>query len=135
MWSRSRPAVGLAAGLAVGAVLVASAGACGPRRAGQGAAVEPAVVVFSNESLYEAAVYVVPRGGAQIRVGTVQPGRTDTLRVRGAALAGSGAVSIVARLLAVSRTPTTGSFTLFPGDHVVVRLPPDAYSLSVLPAP
>ena len=131
MWTRSRFAT--ARGLSCLAAAALSVAACGPRRAGPG--VDPAVIVFQNESLYEAAVFVVPRGGAQLRIGTVQPGRTDTLRVRGASLAGSGAVSIVARVLAVSRTPSTGSITLLPGDRMVVRLPPDAYSLSVLPAP
>ena len=133
MWTRSRfsAARGLPC-LAVAAAL--SAAACGPRRAA-GPGLEPAIIVFQNESLYEASVFVVPRGGAQLRIGTVQPGRTDTLRVRGTSLAGSGAVSIVARVLAVSRTPSTGSITLLPGDRMVVRLPPDAYSLSVLPAP
>ena len=95
---------------------------------------EPAMVVFSNRGLNQADVFVVPRSGAQLRIGTVQPGRTDTLRVRSSNLGALGSVSIVARVRAQSRTPSTGQLTLRPGDWVAVTLPFDASILSVLPA-
>ena len=135
MWRRSIVSLG-APRLAVVAAAALGVAACGARRAStSGAATEPAVVVFANESLYEAAVYIVPRGGSQQRIGTVQPGRTDTLRIRASMLAGSGTVAVVARVSGVGRTPSTGGITLLPGDRVSVRLPPDAFTLSVLPAP
>jgi hypothetical protein len=82
-----------------------------------------------------AAVYAASRSGAELRIGTVQPGRTDTLTVGGSVLGGSGSMTIVARPLAMSRTPSTGPLTLGRGDRIAVALPPDARILSVLPAP
>jgi hypothetical protein len=114
--------------LALGAL----AAGCGARRAGPDAA--PAVVIFRNQSLAAAAVYALPRGGVQSRIGTVQPGRTDALRLRGPAAGSGGEVIIVARMLASSGAPTTGPFTLRAGDTVVVTLPPDGRMLSVLPS-
>ena len=48
-------------------------------------------------------------------------------------LAIRGSVTIVARLLARSRTPSTGSLALSPGTRLSVRLPLDEKSLYVLP--
>ena len=110
--------------------LTALAAACGPMRRGT----PQAKIVFSNESLDEAAVYAVSSGGQQTRIGTVMAGRTDTLRVPAGALGGDNSTNIVARILARSRTPSTGRFALNPGDLVTVTLSSDERILSVLPA-
>ena len=115
--------------LAASAALAAAA-ACGPLRRTS----NPAQVIFSNQSLDQADVYAVSSGGAQTRIGTVMPGRTDTLRVQSSALGGDNAANIVARILARSRTPSTGMVTLNPGDRIVVTLSSDERILSVLPA-
>ena len=116
------------------AALACAASACGPlAHRGRGTADQPAVVVFENQSLYEAGVYAVPHGGTAVRVGTVPPGRTDTLTLRGAALPVGGTLSLVARLLADPRTPSTGPLTLQPGEHIAVTLPSQANTLTVLP--
>jgi hypothetical protein len=62
------------------------------------------------------------------------PGRTDTLHVRQGAVGGDNQANIVARILARSRTPSTGRFALNPGDLVTVTLSSDERILSVLPA-
>ena len=93
----------------------------------------PALVVFTNESLDQADVYAVGQNGGRIRIGTVLPGRTDTLRLRATDLGGTGSVTIAARLLASSRTPNTGPVTLMGGDRIAVRLTSDGRTLSVLP--
>jgi hypothetical protein len=116
------------------ALAAAAAGCARGARPSAGASTDPAVVIFSNQSLQEADVYAVPRSGTRVRIGTVQAGRTDTLTVGGSALAG-GAVTIVASLLAVGSAPRTGPVTLLPGDRIAVTLPPSMNSLSVLPAP
>jgi len=108
---------------------VASA-ACGPLRRGP----TPARIIFSNQSLDQADVYAVSSAGGQTRIGTVMPGRTDTLRVPTAALGGDNSTNIVARILARSRTPSTGMLTLNPGDLMQVTLSSDERILSVLPA-
>jgi hypothetical protein len=107
-----------------------AAAACGPMRRGPA----PARIIFSNESLDEAAVYAVSSSGSQTRIGTVMSGRTDTLRVPTGALGGDNSTNIVARILARSRTPSTGRVTLNPGDVVQVTLSSDERILSVLPA-
>ena len=107
------------------------AGACGPLHRG---GPEPAYVIFTNQSLDQADVYAVSSSGAQTRIGTVMPGRTDTLRVRQGAVGGDNQANIVARILARSRTPSSGLVTLSPGDRVQVTLSSDERILSVLPA-
>ncbi len=92
------------------------------------------VVIFENQFDGQATVYSVSPGGEGVRIGTVQAGRTDTLAVHVGALDASGSVTIVARLLAKSSSPSSGPLTLLPGDRILVRLPPDARLLSVVPA-
>lgn len=114
--------------------LVLTSTACA--RSGRRGAVpqtEPAIIFFRNETLAQADVFAVTAGGAQVRIGTVMPGRTDSLRLRMATL-GSGGVSIVARLLASPRRPTTGPLTINPGERLLVTLPAQANMLNVLPA-
>jgi len=104
--------------------------ACGPRRRGPA---EPlATLVFSNESLDQATVYVVAPGADFRRIGTVIPGRTETLTVP-AEFTNRGTLNIVARLLARSDVPQTGPVTLRPGERYEVRLQGDGRVLSFLP--
>ena len=110
--------------------LMCAAAACGPMRRGPA----PARIIFSNESLDQADVYAVASSGAQMRIGTVMPGRRETLRVPSGALGGDNSANIVARILARSRTPSTGPVTLNPGDRVQVTLSSVERILSVLPA-
>jgi hypothetical protein len=113
---------------------LAAFGACKPLRKQRVGSDAPRVVIFENQSLAQAAVYAVTQSGSDVRVGTVQPGRTDTLTLRPTLLSGAGTFSLVARLLAMSRTPSTGPLSLGPGEWIRVTLPPDARTLSVLPA-
>ena len=114
------------------AVVACIAAACAST--GRGPVEPPARIVFTNESLDQATVYVVAPGVEFRRIGTVIPGRTDTLRVRADMIARAGTVNIVARLLARSEVPQTGAVSLRPGEMYAVRLTPDARILSFLPA-
>ena len=95
----------------------------------------PALVVFENQSLFEATVFATARGGVPRRVGIVAPNRTETLALRGDVLAagGAGGVTITARLLADRRVPSTGPLTVRSGDRFRVTLPAAANTLSVVP--
>ena len=116
--------------------LACVAAACGPsKKQGDVPEPEPAVVMFTNQSQYEAAVFVVPRGGLQVRVGTVQPGRTERLLLRSNAMGAGGTLTIVARVTALQKAPTTGAVNLQPGDRVAVTLSSQADLLSLVPAP
>ena len=117
--------------LAPAVLILAAAAACGPFRRGAGQ--PPAALIFSNESLDQAAVYVVGPGLEFRRIGTVFAGRTDTLTVPPDLAARGGPLNIVARLLARSEVPQTGSVNIRPGERYRVTLPPDARLLSFLP--
>ena len=94
---------------------------------------EPTTIEFKNESLTQADVFVAsPSSGAR-RIGTVFAGRTETLTIP-RDVATHGNVNIVARLLAHSRAPSTGSLAITPGTHLSIRLPLDEKALYVLPA-
>ncbi|MDF2773365.1 MAG: hypothetical protein K0S86_2860, partial [Geminicoccaceae bacterium] len=91
------------------------------------------VIIFTNESLDQATVYVVAPGVDFRRLGTVIAGRTETLTVP-QEFTLRGTVNIVARLLARSELPQTGSVSIRPGERYEVRLQFDAKLLSFLPA-
>ena len=93
---------------------------------------EPAVLVFENQSLDQADVYVVRSGSDSRRIGTVQAGRTETLEVP-KDMVFTGTVNIVARLLARRYAPSSGQVSINPGDRLHITLPPDGRQLTVLP--
>lgn len=95
----------------------------------------PVVILFENQSQSQAGVYVVPRGGLERRVATVQPGRTETITLDRNAWGATGSINVVARLIGSSATPSTGQITLAPGLRLQVTLPNTANTLTVLPAP
>jgi len=94
---------------------------------------EPTTIEFRNESLAQADVFVVVSGSDRRKLGTVFAGRTETLTIP-PQLANRGSVTIVARLLARTRAPSTGSLALSPGTRLSIRLPMDEKALYVLPA-
>ena len=94
---------------------------------------EPTTIEFKNESLAQADVFVVLSSSERRKLGTVFAGRTETLTIP-SEIARRGSVNIVARLLARSRAPSTGSLALSPGARLSVRLPMDEKALYVLPA-
>jgi hypothetical protein len=114
------------------AMLMAAALAC--HAPWGGSSPEPALIHFTNESLDQAAVYVVVPGVEARRIGTVMSGRTDTLMVP-TDLVSRGTVNIVARMLARSISVATGLVTLYPGEEYQVKLSFDQKLLSFLPAP
>ena len=93
---------------------------------------EPSTIEFRNESLAQADVFIAGSSGTR-RIGTVFAGRTETLTIP-RELAMRGSINVVARLLARSRVPTTGTIAIGPGTHLSIRLPLDEKTLYVLPA-
>jgi hypothetical protein len=112
-------------------LVILAAAACGPlrRRAGP----QPAALIFTNQSLDQASVYIVGPGVDFRRLGTVFAGQTDTLSVP-AHVAVRGPLNIVARLLARSDVPQTGPVSIRPGAQYQVRLPLSSSLISFLPA-
>lgn len=96
---------------------------------------DEAQIVFVNQSLDQADVYVVGDAGESQRIGTVFAGRTETLTIPRSVVARGGTVNIVARLLARSMAPRTGPLTISGGQQLQVTLPPDERTLTILPAP
>jgi len=93
---------------------------------------EPAVVTFTNESLSQADVFAIPPGSSARRIGTVMAGRSETMTIP-ADVALRGSLQLVARVLASSHAPGSGTITVHPGEHLSVRLPLDERTLVVLP--
>ncbi|MEP6492038.1 MAG: hypothetical protein ABJF01_05140 [bacterium] len=117
--------------VAVGLGLILPVG-CGGFHNGQAAGILAARVLFNNESLEEAAVYAVS-GTQQQRIGTVMPGRTDTLVVPPIFLSGSGVFHLIARPLARSIAPDSGPIALHAGEDILITLPANQNTLIVLP--
>ena len=119
----------------LGASLLAASSACGRVHHSEDEPtepVEPAEIVFVNESLEQADVFAAAQGGETVRIGTIQAGRTETLKVPQQFVT-RGSVIIVVRLLARSGTIRTGPISISPGDRFQVRLPVNSNQLTVLP--
>ena len=97
------------------------------------AADEASTIEFRNESLAQADVFVSAASAGPRRIGTVFAGRTETLTIP-RELAVRGSINVIARLLARSRAPSSGTIAIAPGTHLSVRLPLDEKALYVLPA-
>jgi hypothetical protein len=117
------------------AALLAALAACGPMHR-SGPEPQPAIVIFTNDSVDLAELYAVHNGTSPIRLGSVEAGRTAELKVPMTALGGDGLVSFTARIFARPRVePTSGEISLREGERVTVRLPVDLRILSILRAP
>lgn len=113
------------------AASLGAATSCG--RFHHGDAPERAALVFINESLGQADVFIVVPGTESRRIGTVFPGRTDTLMVPTDITSRASSLQIVARVLAHSTSPSSGPISISPGEYLQVTLPSDLKSLIVLP--
>jgi hypothetical protein len=96
---------------------------------------ERSYIQFVNQSLSQADVFAVPNGGPAIRIGTVFPGRTETLELPTEIVQSAGTVDIVARLLAGSASPRSGPISVSRGATLQITLPVNGRTLTVLPAP
>ena len=114
--------------------VLAMAGGCGRFYQNDVVQDDPAAVIFTNQSLDPADIYVVESGLTTTRLGSVMAGRTDTLIVPRQIVQRGGSVNIIARMLARSYTPQTGAISIRAGDVLDVRLDLDARLLSVVPA-
>jgi hypothetical protein len=99
----------------------------------KGASVPRTTIIFTNESLDQATVYIVGPSIEFRRIGTVFAGRTDTLTVPPELTTVGGPINIVARLLARSDVPQTGPVSIRPGERYQVRLPLSSRLISFLP--
>jgi hypothetical protein len=119
----------------IGLVVVAAlAAACSSAtRTGTAGTDRPAVILFTNQALDQAAVYAIRSGGDVRRIGTVPSGRTETI-VLPRDFVSAGSITIVAVPLASNRAASTGPVTMRPGDRYAVTLPTSENILSLLPA-
>ena len=101
----------------------------------EGSLIGPATIVFTNESLNQADLFVVIPGIQSRKLGTVMAGSTQELVVPADIVVRSGNLNLVARLLARSNTPSSGPVAFHAGDRLQVRLPVDGKTLFVAPAP
>jgi hypothetical protein len=123
--------VGALAGRLTRTIVVLAVLGCGGMR--RGIPEPPTTIIFTNESIDQATVYVVAPGADFRRIGVVIPGRTETLTVP-TDFTNRGTVNFVARLLARSEVPQTGTVSISPGQRYQIRLQTDGRILSFLPA-
>jgi hypothetical protein len=113
------------------ATALLAAAACGPFHLGNR---ERAQLIFTNESTEQADVYALISSTQTVRLGTVFALRTDTLSVPNSVTDQTGGTTnIVARLLARSYQPSTGTLVLHANDVLRVRLSSDGRNLFVTP--
>lgn len=93
---------------------------------------QPARLIFTNESLDQATVYVVGPSLDFRRIGVVMAGRTDTLMVPADVIA-RGTLNIVARMLARSDVPQTGPVSIESGELYLLKLQANSRLISFLP--
>jgi hypothetical protein len=126
MYRRIRALVTLGAGLFA---------ACAPYHAGGSAGGDlGAKLYFKNESLDQVAVYAVLSGIQTSRIGTVMPGRTDTLALSPTIVGSASGLTILVRPLGRDYTAEVGPISIYPGDALEIGLPPNQRMLVVLPA-
>jgi hypothetical protein len=119
------------------AAALALPAACARNNPGQSedSLIGPATIVFTNESLAQADLFVVMPGIDSRKLGTVMAGRTEELVVPADIVRRSGNVNLVVRMLARTNTPSSGPVAFHAGDRLQVRLPVDGKTLFVAPAP
>ncbi|HEX2780153.1 MAG TPA: hypothetical protein VHM30_11680 [Gemmatimonadaceae bacterium] len=114
------------------AILALSAIACGPpRTAGAGGAAE-ILIIFRNESLNQADLFVVGSVSEQARVGSVYGNHTDTLSFDLRSVSGSGTLSMLARVRQTGRVVRSPLVALHKGDILRVTLPMSETMLNAL---
>jgi hypothetical protein len=112
------------------ATLVVAGAGC--RSTARGPAVT-ADVTFENQGFTTATVYAIGQSGEPYRVGTVDAGRTERLRIPASLVQTGGTVSFMARPLATNRVARSGPITIRAGDSLRITLPSTANVLNVLP--
>ena len=119
--------------LLLGIALLLGAVACSRLpHAGEDDSEGPAYLVFVNQSLEQADVFAVGQAGDATRIGTVQPGRTETIRIPDR-LSGRGPINIIARLLGRPGTLQSGAVSFNAGDRMQATVSIDGRSLVLLP--
>lgn len=123
--------------LLLAAAIALPAASCSRNRVAQAedTLVGPATIVFTNESLAQADLFVVMPGIDSRKLGTVMAGRTQEIVVPADIVRRSGNVNLVVRMLARNDTPSSGPVAFHAGDRLQVRLPVDGKTLFVAPAP
>lgn len=112
----------LAPYLLVAATVLAVAG-CGPQAAGS---VDPRTVAYvevRNQSLFAMTIYVV-RGGARVRLGTVNAGTTRVLEIPRTYVNPGVSIQFLMDPQGSTVNPVSQSIAVSPGDTVVLEIPP-----------
>lgn len=96
-------------------------------------AAEATVIEFENQSFDMATVYLVPQAGMPVRLGQVNPGRTQRLVVPRGVVGGLTSAEIVAVPFAHRYWVGSGPVTLGAGDSLRASLSSTANMVSILP--
>ncbi len=94
-----------------------------PRARAAARAREDAFVTVENHNYYDANVYVIS-GGRRMRLGFVGGLGTQTLEIPDEIILGAGGVRFEVVQIPRFYLPSTPEVSVFPGDRVVLRIPP-----------
>jgi hypothetical protein len=108
---------------ALAALTLATAACGGGRRGGSVDPMQPAFVEVQNQSWYDMTIYIV-RSGARVRLGTVSGNSTVLLEIPHTYVNPGLAIRFMADPIGSTRTPYSQEIAVWPGDTIVLRIPP-----------
>ncbi len=102
-----------------------SLSACGGSQSDPGVTPDdtPAILKVENQSQETMTIFVL-RSGTRMRLGTVNPGETQTFTLARTIYLGATRLRIEADPMGRQRNSISEEFTVHPGDEIVLRIPP-----------
>lgn len=107
--------------LALGSALTLGAACYHP---GHGAPVDRTTVVVDNQSFYDFNVYVIPEGGAAMRLGFARAKSKTTFTLPANVVPATRTLQFEARPIATQGGPVSEQVVVSPGDEVGLQIPP-----------
>lgn len=81
----------------------------------------PAILRVENQSMETMTIFVL-RSGTKMRLGTVNPGATETFKMAKSLYLGAPRIRIVADPLGRTRNSVSEEFDVRPGEEIVMRI-------------
>lgn len=110
------------------ATLAAGTACTTPRQAGTSGSANPASAITTikvvNQAFLDMDVYVLPQGGARLRLGTATGSSSTVLTIPSTVMFGATQLRFVADPIGGQHAEVSTSILVNPGDQVVMTIPP-----------
>lgn len=111
-------------GFLLATVTAVGLSACGGSRTDPGVNPDaPAILQVENQSFDAMTIYVW-RSGTRMRLGTVNPGQTQTFTLARTIYLGATRLRVEADPVGRQRNSISEEFAIHPGEEIVLRIPP-----------